>query len=379
MFGSLSAGARQDLNKIARGYYRTDDKTTQGICNVIGIKPNTKHITLFDPCCGEGIVLSDLQQFLSSCLEDQISIDTYGMEIDGQRYLTSCEKLTQVLHGDALYGIASSAWASLLFFNPPYGYTKRGIKNVRLEQLFWEQHANRLMPGGLLCAILPVYLFYRDAPIMTDWLARYLEPGQTRIYRASTDQFQQIVILGYRRISKDGLVREPDPALRILLDPDATYPDLPSEYLDTPLYEIPEGRNPEVFRIHALSKETVQHMLEGKSAKAFFQEFKMFLVTEHATQQKLRSVGPLREGHIPALLASGGLDGIVADNNNQYLVRGTVKTVLDTREPAKEKNPDTEENGDSGSKNHKVTITTRRHETRIMAWDMDTYELLEVV
>lgn len=379
MFGSLSAGARQDNNKRARGYYRTDDKTTQGICHVLGLRAHTQHITLFDPCCGEGIVLSDLQQFLTACTEDPVSIDSYGMEIDGQRYLASCEKLTQVLHGDALYGIASSAWASLLFFNPPYGSTKRGEKSVRLEQLFWEQHANRLMPGGVLCAVLPRYLFFRDAPVMTDWLARYLEPGQTRIYRASTDQFQQIVILGYRRNSKDTFVREPDPALRILLDPDATYPDLPSEYLDTPLYEIPEGRTPDVFRINALSRETVQHTLEGKAAKAFFQEFKMFLVTEHATQQKLRSVGPLREGHIPALLASGGLDGIVADDNNQYLVRGTVKTVMDTKEADPEKNQDTEENGGSGSKNHKVTVTTRRHETRIMAWDMNTYELLEVV
>lgn len=381
MFSTISSGARQDLNKLARGYYRTDDKTTQGICHLLGIRAEPERtITLFDPCCGEGIVLSDLQQYLSSLVDEPLSTRTYGMELDGERYLKSCEKLTHVLHGDALYGIASSAWASLLFFNPPYGPSKRSNgKPVRLEQLFWEAHANRLMPGGVLCAILPKYLLYRDAPIMSEWLSRYLEPGHTRIFQASTDQFQQIVLMGYRRIRKEGGDIHTDSALSALLDPDTVFPSLPDAPLAQPLYEIPEGRAPDTFRIHALSRETVQHLLGEKEADIFFGEVKNFLLTEHATQKKLRSVGPLREGHIPALLASGGLDGVVEDAEGRYLVRGTVKTVLDTQVVnAKDSAADKQDEytKDDGPK---ITITTRRHETCIMAWNMKTYELLEVV
>lgn len=368
MFGTLSSGPRQDLNKMARGYYRTDDATTQGVCNMLAPSSSEGTITIFDPCCGEGIVLGDLQESLRAQSPDA-HIKTLGVEIEGSRFVTALSKLDQVVHGDALHHMASSSWASLLFFNPPYGMTKRGEKNVRLEQLFWEAHSNRLMPGGVLVAVLPEYLFYRESPIMVQWMSRYLEPGRTKIFNASTDQFKQIVIIGYRRIRKDGELVQPDEALQVLLDPDAKFPSLPETPSDDLLYRIPVGKEPETFKVHELTQETVQHILSLQKIKAFNQEVNNFLETEFATQQKLRSISTLREGHIPALLSSGVLDGIVEDDSGRFLVRGTVKTVLVTQDETVD---------DGTDDNTTKTSITRKHETCIMAWDMDSFELLEI-
>ncbi len=381
MLQSISSGARQDHNKIARGYYRTDDKTTQGICNALGLKNPQQPAVLFDPCCGEGIVMRDLSRSLDNeCV-------TYGVEIEGSRFLASHEKLTQVLHGDALYLISSSSWAGLLYFNPPYGTTKnRHDESVRLEQLFWEAHASRLLPGGVLVAVLPDYLFYRECPRMAEYFSNFLEKGSSVVYRATTDEFKQIVIIRYRRVKTLGAALDPDIDLRnLLLNPNAELPDLPDTPLEAP-FLIPAGYAPDVFRVNHLTQETVDVLLQ-KDGNRFVREIEDMLKTEQAVTQKIRSVTQIREGHIPALLASGGLDGIVEDAHGRFLVRGTVNTVLhvDNQESLDKKIAEQKKKAGQGpslsktEKDVRKTITTRRHETRIMAWDLlNNFNLISV-
>ena len=383
MLQSISSGPRQDHNKIARGYYRTDDKTTQGICNALGLKNPQQPAVLFDPCCGEGIVMQDLSRYLGNeCV-------TYGVEIEGSRFLASNDRLARTLHGDSLYLIGSSSWAGLLYFNPPYGTTKdRHDKSIRLEQLFWEAHASRLMPGGILVAVLPDYLFYRESPRMAEYFSNFLEKGSSVVYRASTDQFKQIVVIGYRKTKAPGAALDPDIDLRnLLLNPHAELPGLPDAPLDAP-FLIPAGHEPDIFRVNHLTQETVDVLLQ-KDGNRFAQDIDNMLKTEQAVTQKIRSVTQIREGHIPALLASGGLDGIVEDAHGRFLVRGTVNTVLHVdnqgslnKKIAKQKeiegqDPSRSHAGEDSNKT--VTITTRRHETRIMAWDLlNDYNLISV-
>lgn len=374
MFSTISSGDRQNANKIARGYYRTDDSTTQGICHCLSLKEGVKNAVIFDPCCGEGIVSSDLQNYLG---EDACT--TYGVEIDGARFKASHQKMQQVLHGDALYLVSSSNWCSLLFFNPPYGWTKQHDKNIRLEQLFWETQSSRLVPGGVLVAVLPDYLFYRDAPRMAEFFSNYLEKDQSVVYRADTDQFKQIVVIGYRRKRESGQALDPDIALRnLLLNPDAELQHLPKEPMFTP-YIIPDGRHPDTFRINHLTQEFVEVVL-SQDAK-FNLELQNFLKTQQATMQKMRSVAQLRDGHIPALLASGGLDGYLEDAQGRFLVRGTVETVLDEQKDTGNTD-DTEDTGEqnpsSKPSNKTVTITTRRHITKILAWDTANFNLIRI-
>lgn len=389
MFTSLSSGARQDHNKISRGYYRTDDETTERICHLLRPKTPDEKMVIFDPCSGEGIALLAAKKHLGD------HCTTYGIELDGERYVSSYNKLDKVLHGDSNYLVASASWAGLMWFNPPYGSTKNGNnKTVRLERQFWGSHASRVIPGGVLVAILPEYLFYREDAQMADFFSRYLEPGTWSVYQAAEDQFQQIVIIGYRRRKMENTVSEPDVKLRnLLLNQQDDLPELPRQAVDHP-YLVPTSKDPEIFRMNSVTKETVAMVLPKD--KNFMREVEMVLQAEHSSRQRFSSVAPVREGHIPVLMAAGGLDGFVQDDSGHYLVRGTVKTVLhvDTKESLEAKKRAKENASqkpeirvDSGKNlggyhvqssvsdrpSQITTITTRKHETHIMAWDIQHY------
>ena len=386
MFTGLSSGARQDHNKIARGYYRTGDETTERICHLLRPKKPEESMVIFDPCSGEGRALLAVKDHLGG------HCTTYGVELDGERYVSSYNKLDKVLHGDSNYLVASAAWAGLMWFNPPYGTTKNGKdKPVRLERLFWGSHASRLVHGGVLVAILPDFLFYREDAQMADFFSRYLEPGSWSVFRAAEDQFQQIVIIGYRRRRTENTVSEPDVSLRnLLLNRQDDLPELPCEAVDRP-YLVPTSRDPEIFRINSVSKETVAMVLPKD--QRFMREVEMVLQADHSSHQRFSSVAPVREGHIPVLMAAGGLDGFVQDDSGHYLVRGTVKTVLhvDTKENLEAKKAAKEmarmgsevrvntgknlggyhiQSTVSDKPAQVTTIITRKHETHIMAWDI---------
>ena len=395
MFTSLSSGVRQDHNKISRGYYRTDDETTERICHLLRPKNPDEKTVIFDPCSGEGIALLVVKEHLGELCT------TYGIELDGERYVSSYNKLDKVLHGDSNYLVASAAWAGLMWFNPPYGSAKNvNGKTYRLERQFWGSHASRVMPGGVLVSILPEYLFYREDAQMADFFSRYLEPGTWSVYRAAEDQFQQIVIIGYRRQKTENTVSEPDMTLRsILLTQQNDLPQLPVEPVVNP-YLVPSSKEPEIFRINSLTPETVTMVLPKD--KSFIREVEMVLQAEHASRQRFSSVAPVREGHIPVLMAAGGLDGFVQDDSGRYLVRGTVKTVLhvdtkaslEAKKLAKEKarqqlaiSVDTDKNQGvyparstvSDKPSQITTITTRKHETHIMAWDIQhNFDLITI-
>ncbi len=386
MFTSLSSGPRQDHNKISRGYYHTDDETTERVCHLLRPKNPDEKMVIFDPCSGEGIALLAVKEHLGE------RCTTYGIELDGERYVSSYNKLDKVLHGDSNYLVASAAWAGLMWFNPPYGTGKNGNdKTFRLERQFWGSHASRVIPGGVLVAILPDYLFYREDAQMADFFSRYLEPGTWSVYRAAEDQFKQIVIIGYRRHKTENTVSEPDVKLRnLLLNQQDALPDLPRKAVDHP-YLVPTSKEPETFRVNSVTKETVAMVLPKD--KTFMREVEMVLQAEYSSHQRFSSVAPVREGHIPVLMAAGGLDGFVQDDSGHYLVRGTVMTVLhvdtkgslEAKKQAKENasqkpetRVDTGKNLDgypvqstvSDHSSQITTITTRKHETHIMAWDI---------
>ncbi|CDQ09220.1 Plasmid-related protein [Acidithiobacillus ferrivorans] len=395
MFTSLSSGVRQDHNKIARGYYRTDDETTERICHLLRPKNQDENMVIFDPCSGEGIALLSVKEHLGE------HCTTYGIELDGERYVSSYNKLDKVLHGDSNYLVAGAAWAGLMWFNPPYGTAKNSNdKPFRLERQFWGHHASRVIPGGVLVAILPDFLFYREDAQMADFFSRYLEPGTWSVYRAAEDQFKQIVIIGYRRHKAENTVSEPDVKLRdLLLNQQDDLPELPNTAVDHP-YLVPASKEPEIFRMNSVTKETVAMVLPKD--KGFMREVEMVLQAEHCNHQRFSSVAPVREGHIPVLMAAGGLDGFVQDDSGHYLVRGTVRTVLhvDTKESleakkqAKEKARQKPEIRVDMGKNlggypvqstvsdkpsQITTITTRKHETHIMAWDISNdFDLITI-
>jgi len=358
---TLSRGWRVDANLVQLGYFRTDDETVRRLSQIIGVHPDAENITLFDSSCGEGLALSDLQKAWGGT--------TYGIEYDSQRFVAASQRLDTVVHCDALtefYG--TGKWASFQLFNPPYGDTDSFSKEeekTRLELEFWKRHADRTMIGGIMVIIIPDYLFDR-VPAMARMISFYFCEGFWRVYRAPTQKFKQIVIIGKRSkatgsSANDKMLHE---LLLAISAGTADVPELP-EHMDSPLFLIPSGEEPKTFDSAVLSLEMAQSLQDkfsqNEEAK-FLATLESYLVPP-AAKKRQRSIMPLRDGHIPAVLATGLLDGFVSDENGEYLVKGSVKQIAIQRD-MKTEDPKV-----------KKTATIYRAETVVFAWDLSTNNL----
>lgn len=351
---STSAGWRVDLNRKQLGYFRTDDETTDRILAML-IKSGEYSPHIYDPCCGEAIALNAATSYLEGI--------SYGVEYDEARYLESRPRVDHLLHGDAIAEFYGSAkWAGLMWFNPPYDtVTRTDGSTIRLERLFWERHADRLAKGGVMVAILPDYLFERapDMPSMFSW---YFAGSEVYVYRTPSQTYKQIVIVGKRSTSENAR-EERNHALSELLQAiahgETDVPELPKVGAG-PLLNVPEGCAPQNFEVLTLSALTIADLVETNLDQHLRQVDVALQPLDN--RKRHRSVMPLREGHIPALLASGGLNGIVEDAHGRYLVRGVARRVLKT----KQEDIETEDSNQV----QRIETTVHTWGTSIMAWDL---------
>lgn len=369
---SLSHGYRQDFNTESLGYYRTDDETVRRIAGMI--KPrdsetaNETASVLFDPCCGEGLALA---QLAGSWFQDgehpNPGCKTYGVEYDAGRFLEASTRIDHVLHGDALNDTwMSTSWAGLMLFNPPYGDVGEGRTSTRLEAQFWEQYATRIMRGGLMVAILPRSAFLK-APGLTRAISHYFAGERVAVYNAAVDTYKQVVIIGHRRTDpKAGQNKDLHDRLVAVAQGIEILDALPETVPETGIFQFPPGREPESFEAMRLTDESVGLALTHETGEAL-QAVETDLAAQRMTHVRHPSVMPLRQGHIPTLLAAGGLDGIVSDENGSYLVKGSVKRI------AIEHVEDTEIDDAGGRAGGKVSRTTTiryQWQTQVIAWDL---------
>lgn len=357
---SLTKGWRADINTSELGYFRTDDETVRRILSFLSFDPSLEDpITLFDPCCGEGIALADVQKQFPGSI-------SYGCELDNERFRESSSRLDVVVHGDALDDfVGSPSWASLLFFNPPYGDVPTEDGNTRLEFQFWRRHIDRLQRGGIFIGILPTQLFLR-LPHMAKMMAHALEPDSL-VYRASTDKFNQLVIIGRRAKTsgyQDLLLTQ---TLLAVSEHSAEVPEIPVS--SHPIFMVPPGKAPQTFHMTTLTDLALQQMFaqEEQNERDFFSQIGQTLQRQ-ALATRQRSIMPLRDGHVPAVLASGLLDGIVEDESGRYLVKGSVRRAVTRKE----------EMNFSFRGQQRTRTTVQRAETACFAWDLNKQTLLEV-
>lgn len=364
---SITRG-RQDANTVKLGYFRTDDETLRRLSRIIRpASPDGEYNHVIDPACGEGLALAALSRAWGNS-------KSYGIEYDAERFKASANRLDTVLHSDALSGVyLSSGWAGAMLFNPPYGDTLHDKKQTRLESRFWERHASRLVRGGLMVAILPRVLFLR-APGLVRAMSFFFAGNRVGIYACPTQQYRQVVIIGYRRAdTSTGQDKALHERLVQIGTGEFTPPELP-ESLAEP-FPFPPGHAPVNFDALHLTREMVELAL-ARESDATLNRVEADLAAQTADRTRRPSVMPLRQGHIPILLAAGGLDGIVRDDQGAFLVKGSVKRV------AIENTDNHETESESGSTRNVRTVTTRYvWQTRIMAWDITPghdYALVEI-
>jgi predicted RNA methylase len=202
---SLSQGSRKDANIANLGYWPTDRNTIEAISKLLVVQPETD-VQLFDCSCGKFDALAPVANALNAM---GATTSLWGIELHDERFQTAHNYLSargipgSVLHADAISPDVSVSenWASVSIFNPPYGEQKHEREGqtvtVRLERIFWTKHIARTKRGtGITVAILPTQLFRAD-PNLTRMIGRHFVQG--RVFRAETDDFNQVVIIGYRQ------------------------------------------------------------------------------------------------------------------------------------------------------------------------------------
>ena len=138
------------------GFYITPTNVVTDIKKCLRIQPGAR---LLDPCCGEGEALK--------LIAADMGAETYGVELEKNRYEAASRVLDHTAWGDALYEFRTSRKAySLLWLNPPYDTEEGefGKERKRLEFRFLEKSWDYLQEGGVLLYIIPFSVLEKVAP-----------------------------------------------------------------------------------------------------------------------------------------------------------------------------------------------------------------------
>ena len=333
-------------NFIKKGFYPTDEGTINGILKLLKA-PKQGHIRLLDPCCGEGSALAEVAHALN---HNNISCETYGIEIDNERAWHSKSILNRVIHGDLEDCIIGKRQFSLMFFNPPYGdlvsdqvgYSEKSQGRARLEKSFYQKTIQLLQFGGIGITIIPFYTLDKQ---LSGWIARHYTDIQ--VYKAAVDQFKQIVIMGKRCRSTDIDTQAVQDQKNILLSigqgdvepqvlPRVDPPLLGNENLMFRQYCVPAVLDNRInFQYVKMDPKQLQDEITNQTV--LWERFD--LLFRNIMVKKRQPLRQLTDWHMALMLAAGHVNGIVTseDGSKTFVIKGDTHKKKDVKVTHNEK------------------------------------------
>lgn len=311
-------------NHIKNGYFPTDEATLAGIADRLDI--GGSEVRIFDPCCGEGLALETLADYLTACGS---RCRTFGIELDRQRADAATQRLEHLVRADIENCILQAKTVGLLFLNPPYGFAAKdqldNRKAQRLEEVFFAKTAGVLQTGGILVLIVPTQA-------LTEGFCREIASYFTniRIFKAGVDTYRQVVIMGIKAANRSQIGKK--------LVQQQTQTLLASEHAEDIgseadcCYEVPPAAvkpfKPLCFEVSADVLAEELPALHGQTLWPHFGHW----FGAHLVQEKRRPLCALGQWHSALALAAGQVSGIVtAADGRRLLVKGsTHKTKMVT-------------------------------------------------
>jgi len=303
------------------GYYPTPTYVVQKIKQLLQIE---KRARLIDTCCGEGEALSLLAQGTGA--------ETYGVELDKERYLKAKQRLNHVLWCDSLNELICTREAfSLLWLNPPYDTEEGGEldEKERLELVFLKKHFPLLQRRGILILIIPYNQLARSLSFLRT------KCTEISVYRFPDDlfwQFKQIVLIAVKDRPDRAELEKNDSLIQLA---SFTWSGRAYETLDSiedaeVRYHVPESEKEKItFKSTRLDPEEAVKLVKKSP---LWKQLKQSLLSSRR-MTNIRPLMPLREGHLAMLLASGMMNGEVKGKGRERLIiKGTVKKEQDQRE-----------------------------------------------
>jgi len=337
------------------GFYPTPVEVVEEISKMLNVAQGAR---LIDTCCGEGEALKIIAKGNPA--------ETYGVELDRERFLKARENLDHVLWADALHEFVSSRGAfSLLWLNPPYDTSDGGEdqERTRLEVKFLKKHWPYLQNGGVLVYIAPFMILQRVAVFFQ---RRCKDLAILSFPDKQYWNFKQVVVICVKeRPRKDEATWNMDLFQAAIRIGENVAPDKMPTTADAGLeYQVPPSKEMHedfVFRSFRLDPDEA---LESLKTSPVWDKARNY-VFPPAGMTNIRPLMPLREGHLAMLLASGMMNGeVIGDNGQRLIVKGSVKTAADRK---------VEETKDTIS-----TAETTHHEITVRAICFDPLEIVTI-
>lgn len=301
------------------GYYATPPKEVELICNRLAVAPEAT-VNLLDPCCGEGLALKQISDYLANQGATPL---TFGVELEETRAEKAKSLLHKVVKGGYENLRATNEVFSFMWLNPPYDNAGNG---QRMETNFLRnltQPGKYLQPGGLLGFCIPQYVLKECAWIIGN---RFQDVHVYRFTDENYPMFKQIVVFGYQAKGRVNPKEAKATRERLEAISDLPFTEVPTlAELDGITFTVPEAdREVTLFRGSILDPVEIAADIDASPA---WNDFENLVMPENLREKVTlkRPVLPLKPSHMGVAIASGAVGGNMTDH---ILVGLTAKEVV---------------------------------------------------
>lgn len=302
-------------NKLLAGFYATPLSQGQIVKDMLSFKDST---TILDTTCGEGEILSFLQ-------EGNPAVKTFGVEIEKGRALKAQKVLDVCIHAPIESCIITNQIFGMTWCNPPYDMTLTGAGDTETERKEYTElsRATRYLKGhGIMVYLIPSYRF--SDPKIARLLASYFEDVQ--IARFDDEEYlayKQCVFIGRKKLARSKTYNE-DIFEMLLQFKNEDYilnevPTLSTLKASGAVWHVPTAtQNVPTFYSRLEPKENlVEPIRENKG----FQMFKERTKPRDASLNGQPIIN-IAQGQLALLLAAGMVNGIVGEGETLHALQG---------------------------------------------------------
>lgn len=306
-------------NKVRAGFFATPELQGEYLRKLLEVEGSGVWL---DPTCGEGEILNQLAQ--PYCSEDCI-ISTYGVELDKARAAKAQELLSHCINAPIESMVIQNDACSLLFLNPPYDFTMKGMDDENADRKEWTElfrNSRYLKEKGLMIYVIPSYRF-ADKKIARYLATHFYNIGMMRFSDEDYDDFRQCIFIGNK---KSGKHKEFNQKLFDFLTNMESDEFVLEKVTPVDLFvkagkkwNVPAGiEELKTFYTKLANKsDYVDGIRNSKGFQAFMNRSK-----PRQLEIGGNPILPLNVGQLALLLASGAVNGEIGEGENYHLVQG---------------------------------------------------------
>lgn len=292
--------------QMKMGYYPADPELAAQIGRML-VWPEGKRATVLDPSCGCG---EALEAFVPPpWREDEGRRALYGVELARNRAESAKTRLgdDHVLYGGFEQCRISDNCFSACWCNPPYDDELGGGKRTELE--FLQRVTPLLVDGG----ILVLFCSYKaNTPRLGEFLRAHYDTVKGWKHpptdRPGYSYLEVHIIIGRKR--KQAVLADEKGSI-----PVEEWPADPPQGWWLP---VPPGRHPRMWDRCGCTDEELAEMADASP---------LFRADPRAVLHLGAPLLPLKLGHIPMVLASGRLNGVIGDHVARAKITKTWVTI----------------------------------------------------